>query len=72
MTVFDLTRSALEGGVILVKESRPSDKVKTYTAKILSIKSGNVRAASPYKINKAGQKSPRKTVRHFIIEFEEI
>lgn len=72
MTVFDLTRSALEGGVILVKESRPSDGVKTYTAKILSIKSGDVRAATPYKLNKLGQKIPRKTVRHFIIEFEEI
>lgn len=72
MTVFDLTRSAMEGGVILVKESRPTGGVRTYSAKILSIKSGDARAKEPWKLNKAGQKIPRKTVRHFVIEFEEI
>ena len=55
-----------------MKESRPPGGVKTYTAQILNIKSGDVRAATPYKMNKAGQKIPRKTVRHFVIEFEEI
>jgi hypothetical protein len=67
-----LTRTALAGGTVLVKESRPPGGVKTYTAQILNIKSGDVRAATPYKLNKLGQKIPRKTVRHFIIEFEEI
>lgn len=55
-----------------MKESRPEGGVKTYTAQILNIKSGDARAATPYKLNKLGQKIPRKTVRHFIIEFEEI
>lgn len=55
-----------------MKESRPQSGVKTYTAQILKIQSGDVRAATPYKLGKAGQKIPRKTVRHFIIEFEEI
>ena len=67
-----MTRTALSGGIVLVKESRPQGGVKTYTAQILNIKSGDVRAATPYRTNKAGQKIPRKTVRHFIIEFEEI
>lgn len=73
MTTFDLTRTALQGGVVLVKEPRPNGNgTRSYTARIVRIKSGDVRAAVPYKLTASGQKRPRETVRRFLIEFEEI
>ena len=72
MTTFDLTRTAIQGGTVLVRETKETGGIKTYTARILSIKAGDVRATVPYKLDKAGHKRPRETVRRFVIEFEEI
>jgi len=79
MTVFDLTRTAIEGGVVLVKESafktendEPKRSGRTYTAQILRIEGKSVRAKVPYKTDAAGRKRKRETVRHWVIEFEEI
>lgn len=73
MTTFDLTRTAIEGGTVIVKESRPGGNgTKTYTARILSIKSGSVKADYPYKTDRNGRRYPAPTRRRFVITFEEI
>lgn len=75
VTTFDLRKSAIAGGVVLVLESAPEKGghgSRRYAARIVKIEGKNVRAPVPYKLDASGAKRPRPTLRHFTIEFEEI
>ena len=73
MTTFDLTRTAIEGGVVIVRETQSSTgRIRTYSAKLTKIEGKNVPPLQPYKIGRDGQRVPRKTVKHWTLEFEEI
>ncbi len=75
VTTFDLRKSAIAGGVVMVMESARKDgghSPQCYAARIVRLQGSNVRAPQPYKIDAAGHKRPRPTLRRWIIEIEEI
>ena len=74
LTTFDLSRSAIAGGVVLVIESARDGGHgrRSYSARIVKIAGRNVRAPQPYTLDARGHKRARPTLRHFTIEFEEI